>query len=230
MTWRIECGDCLELLKALPDGSVDAVVTDPPYGIDYQSARRTDRTTWKPKIANDKSPFVWFLRDAARVLVDGGRLLCFCRWDTAEAFKSAIEWSGLTLRAQIIWDRETHGMGDPRVSPSPRHDIIWYATKGRYEFQNGRPCSVVRSSRVSGGSLVHPNEKPVDLIEQLAKSYTSEGDAILDPFAGSGTTGVACVQTGRNFIGFEIDPHYCEIARKRIGEAESKSREIIYAQ
>ena len=54
--------------------------------------------------------------------------------------------------------------------------------------------------------------------------------SILDPFAGSGTTGVACVQTGRNFIGFEIDPHYCEIARKRIGEAESKSREIIYAQ
>jgi site-specific DNA-methyltransferase (adenine-specific) len=224
MAWRVECGDCLELLRQLPDGSVDVVVTDPPYGISYQSARRTDKSKWKPKIANDGKPYIWWMHDAARLLKDGGRLLCFCRWDTAEAFRLAIEWSGLTVRSQIIWDRESHGMGDPRVSPSPRHDVVWYATKGRYEFANGRPCSVVRSMRLSGSALVHPNEKPVDLMEQLIGSYSVEGETVLDPFAGSGTTGVACVQTGRNFIGFEIDPHYCEIARKRISEAEASQK------
>lgn len=211
----------MELLKALPDGSVDCVVTDPPYWISYQSARRTDKAKWKPKIANDGKPFIWWAFDAARVLNDGGRLLCFCRWDTSEAFRLAIEWSGLTLRSQIVWDRESHGMGDTRGSPSPRHDIIWYATKGRYEFMDKRPCSVVRSMRLSGQSLVHPNEKPVDLMEQLVRSYSSAEETVLDPFCGSGTTGVACVQTGRNFIGFEIDPKYCEIARKRIADADA---------
>ena len=220
MTWTIHNVDCLDFLRTLPDGSVDAVVTDPPYGMSYQSARRTDKTERFDKIANDAHPYVWFLADAARALVDGGRLLCFCRWDTAEAFRQAIEWAGLKLRSQIVWDREIHGMGDPRVSPSPRHDIIWYATKGRYEFQNGRPASVVRAARLSGDLLEHPNEKPIGLMGQLVGSYTSEGDTILDPFAGSGTTGVACIQTGRNFIGCEIDAGYAEIARRRCREAE----------
>lgn len=223
--WQIIQGDCLDVLRSMPDASVDAVVTDPPYGIDYQSARRTDESKRLPRIKNDQTPFVWFLKDAARVLRVGGRLLCFCRWDTAEAFRQAIAWSGLTIRAQIAWDREHHGMGDTRGSPSPRHDIVWYATNGRYEFASGRPSSVVRSQRISGQNLLHPNEKPVSLMASLAEHYSCGGETILDPFAGSGTTGVACVQTGRKFIGIEIDPGYCEIARKRIAEAAAKKGE-----
>ena len=215
----LHLGDCLDVLRSLPDASVDAVITDPPYGISYQSARRTDKSQWKPKIAGDSQPFIWWLCDAARILKPGGALLCFCRWDVAESFRLAIGWADLKVRSQVIWDRVVHGAGDPAVSPAPCHDMIWYATKGRRVFHGKRPKSVVRSSRLSGTALVHPNEKPLGLMIDLAESYAAPGETVLDPFMGSGTTGVACVRTGRNFVGCEIDPKYHAIAQRRINEA-----------
>jgi len=115
-----------------PRCSIGLIATDPPYGISYQSARRTDRSKWKPKIANDGQPYVWWLYDAYRLLEDGGGLLCFCRWDVQEAFRLAITWAGFSVRAQIIWDRVVHGMGDLTGTPGPQHDVIWFATKGRF--------------------------------------------------------------------------------------------------
>jgi site-specific DNA-methyltransferase (adenine-specific) len=211
--------DCLEGMKRIPAGSVDVIATDPPYGIDYQSARRTEKEKRHKKILNDKSPFIWFLYDAFKVLKDDGCILVFCRWDTQEAFKHALEWAGFTVKSQIIWDREHHGMGDLSGSPSPCHDVIWFAVKGKYKLPYKRPKDVVRSKRLSGEQLTHPNEKPVDLMEQLITSYAKEGEVVLDPFMGSGTTAIACINTGRNFIGFEIDKHYCDIANERIQKA-----------
>lgn len=216
---RVIQGDCLEVMKGIDSGSIDAVVTDPPYGISYQSARRIDKSLWKPKIAGDGAPFIWWLHDAGRVLREGGALLCFCRWDVQEAFRLAIGWAGLKVRAQIIWDRVGHGAGDPAVSPAPQHDVIWYATKGRRVFHGNRPKSVVRASRIGGASLRHPNEKPEQLMESLITSYVAPGETILEPFAGSGTTGVAAVQTGRRCILIEKDAGYVDIARKRVAEA-----------
>lgn len=117
---RLILGDCLDVLRTLEPGSVDAVVTDPPYGVSYQSARRTDKRLWKPKIANDRSPFVWWLRDAAVALAPGGCLLCFCRWDVAEAFRVAIGWAGLKVRGQIVWDRAVPRPRLVRHQRSPR--------------------------------------------------------------------------------------------------------------
>ncbi len=211
-------GDCLDVLRALPDGCVDAVITDPPYGISYQSARRIDKSQWKPKIANDDAPFVWWLFDAARVLKVGGALICFCRWDVQEAFRLSIGWAGLKVRAQVIWDRVGHGAGDPAVSPAPCHDVIWYATRGRREFHGTRPISVVRSSRLGGDALRHPNEKPEDLMRQLVRSYAAPEDLILDPFAGSGTTGIAAALEGRKCILIEKEPAYAKICRERVAK------------
>lgn len=112
-------GDSLEILPGLPAGAFDFVLADPPYGVSYQSARRTDKSLRKPKIAGDGAPFVWWLHAAFRSLRNGGGLLCFCRWDVAEAFRLAIDWSGLKVRAQVIWDRMAHGAGDTVVSPAP---------------------------------------------------------------------------------------------------------------
>lgn len=214
-------GDCLDVLRELPDGCVDAVVTDPPYGISYQSAWRTDKSQWKPKIANDDAPFVWWLHDAARALKMGGALICFCRWDVQEAFRLAIGWTGLKVRAQIIWDRVGHGAGDPAVSPAPCHDVIWYATKGRRVFHGTRPTSMVRASRLQGNALQHPNEKPLALMTSLVGSYVAPGDLVVDPFAGSGTTGasVFTVGEGRKCILIEKEPAYADICRKRVAEA-----------
>jgi DNA modification methylase len=82
MKYQLFNGDCLEELKKVADGSVDLVLTDPPYGMDYQSARRTDKHQWKPKIANDKLPFIWWIKQAAEKLKDGGALISFCRFDS----------------------------------------------------------------------------------------------------------------------------------------------------
>ena len=214
--------DCETGMRAMEPESVDCVITDPPYGIDYQSMWVKDSKKRKNKISGDKAPYIWFLRDAFRIIKDDGFILCFCRWDTAEAFRKAIEWAGFVVKSQIVWDRCAHGMGNLKSQFAPKHDLIWFATKGKYIFPGKRPPDIIHSMRVSGQSLKHPNEKPVDLLEQLILSTTQEGDVVCDPFLGSGTTGVACVKNSRNFIGFDVDANYCEIATQRIQEACKK--------
>ena len=212
-------GDCLELMKSIPDGSVDAIITDPPYGMDYQSARRSDKTQWKPKIANDKLPFIWWMLDAARVLKDGGALISFCRFDSWQAFCYAAELAGLSVKAEIVWDKMTHGTGDLRGCPGFRHEIALFATKGRFTFPGKRPQSLVAIPRVSPAALQHPNEKPIELMEWLVGHYCPEYGTVLDCFTGVSPVGVAAKNLNRKFIGIELDPDYFEIAKKRIEEA-----------
>lgn len=207
-------GDCLELMKTLPDGSVDSIITDPPYGMDYQS-NMTDKK--RPKIANDKRPFIWFLQDAFRILKDGGGMLSFTDWKNQETWRQAIELAGFKVRSQVIWNREAHGMGDLSAAFGPQHDVIWFATKGSFKFHRKRPKSVVSSLRIQGAALTHPNEKPVNLMEQLIEAVTPPNGIVLDPFMGSGSTGVAARNLNREFIGIELDESYFEIATKRIG-------------
>lgn len=214
---RLACGDCLEVLRHA--GRYDLILVDPPYGIDYQSARRTDKATWKPKIANDKLPFIWWLYDAFRGLNDGGAILCFCRWDVQEAFRLAIEWAGFEVKSQVVWDRVLHGMGDLNGTPAPQHDVIWFATKGRYKFPGARQKSIISAMRVDSESLVHPNEKPLDLLIELVEGYTAPGQTVIDNCMGSGTTLVACARLGRAGIGIERETKYFDIACRRI-EAE----------
>lgn len=209
--------DCIKGMQQMDACSVDCILTDPPYGIDYQSAWRIDTERFD-KIAGDGLPYIWWLNEAYRILKDGGTLICFCRWDVQEAFMKAIEWAGFQIKNQIIWDRVVHGLGDLKGQFAPQHDIIWFATKGDFEFQNGRPKDVLRFMRVSAEKLLHPNEKPIELIRYLVGILTRESDVVLDCFIGSGTTAVVCKQTKRNFIGFEISEEYCKIANKRLSQ------------
>ena len=223
--WCVVTGDCLDVLRTIPAGSVDAVVTDPPYGMAYQSAwryqsaRRTDKAERFDQIANDDAPFVWWLPEAMRVLKDGGSLACFCRWDSAEAFRQAIGWAGFTIGGQVVWDRMVHGMGDLTGAVAPMHDTIWFARKGRFEWPGSRLKSVLRHQRLDGEQLVHPNEKPVGLMGEIVAAMTTPEALVVDPFNGSGATGNACQQHGRRYVGIEIDEGYAAIARRRISEA-----------
>lgn len=214
--WEVIEGDALTVLRTMQDASVDAVITDPPYGIAYQSAWRIDKAARLPKIANDARPFVWWLYDAYRVTKDGGALVCFCRWDVQDAFKQAIQWAGYTVRSQVIWDRMDHGMGDLEGAFAPQHDVIWYATKGRVKLQGPRPMSVIRVRRLPADALAHPNEKPVPLMRALVRAVTKPGDLVLDCFAGTCSTGRGCLQERRRFVGIEIEPHYCNLGRERL--------------
>lgn len=213
-------GDCLHVLKTVPSGSIDAIITDPPYGISYHGTRRKDKTRWFPKIANDTAPFIWWIHEATRVLKPSGVLLCFARYDTEEAFRFAVRLAGLVPKTQMIWDKGVHGVGDCRGDVGLRHENIIFAVKGRFTFPGRRPVSIVRVQRLSSARLTHPNEKPVELLQYLVEAVTKPGDLILDPFLGSGTTAVAAKSADRRYIGIELDPTYARAARARVEAAK----------
>lgn len=224
MTVDLYLGDCLEVMKQIPDKSIDAVITDPPYGINYQSAWRTDANERFDVLSGDKSAPTEWLSNSFRVAKDTACLFCFCRWDTQQVFYDAIQSAGWNIKSQVIWYRGVHGLGDLKSQYAPMHDNVWFAIKGNYQFMHKRPKSVLRVDRLPAGDLAHPTQKPASLMKTITLDLSSEGDTILDPFMGSGTTGVACVQTGRNFIGIEIEPKYYEIAERRIHDAQQQMR------
>lgn len=213
-------GDCLEVMGEIPDGSVNVVITDPPYGIDYQSAWRTDKTLWKPKIQGDTEPFIGWADEVSRIVKNA--IYLFHRWDKQEEFIGEITKAGFSIKSQLIWDTVIHGIGDLFGAYAPQHENIIFATKNRFKFPGKRPQTIIKQRRVLPKDLLHPNEKPVALICKLIGDSTTKGDTILDFTMGSGTTGVACVQTERKFIGIEIDPKYFEIAIKRIEDAQQQ--------
>lgn len=213
-TYQVLHGDALELLRQVPDASIHAVITDPPYGVDFQS-QMTSPQRFK-KIANDKRPFIWWLHDAYRVTEEGGALLCFCDWKTEDVFKMAIETAGFTIKSQVIWHRDWHGMGDLKAAFGPDHDVVWFAVKGKFAFPGKRPKSVLSVRRTAPELIQHPNEKPFDLMKQLVESVTAPGQIVLDPFCGSGSTGEACAALNRRFIGFDLDDAYVQLSQERI--------------
>ena len=214
-------GDSLQVMRQLAPSSIDAVITDPPYGISYHGTRRKDKTRWFNKIANDTAPYIWWLHDAARVLKPGGVLLCFTRYDTEEAFRFAIRLASLEPKTQVIWDKGVHGVGDCRGDFGLRHENVIFAVKGRFAFPGKRPASVLRVPRLASARLTHPNEKPIGLMQQLVEAVTKPGDVILDPFVGSGTTAVAAKSLGRRYIGIELDAGYARSARARLAATAS---------
>jgi DNA modification methylase len=201
--YTLHHGDCLDILLTLKQGSINLVLVDPPYGIDYQSARRTDRKKWKPKIKNDKTPFLGWAKLLHSLNVPS--VICFYRWDVQEPFVTELTQAGYLVKSQIVWDKVVHGMGDLQGEFSPQHELALFARLPHYKFPNKRPSTVLTYQRVDPEKLLHPNEKPVELLEDLITSLTNDGDTVLDFTFGSCATGVACMKTGRKFIGIEKD-------------------------
>jgi uncharacterized phage-associated protein len=196
-------GDCREILPTL--GKVAAVLTDPPFGIDYRSGHSTD-ALWVGghTIANDKTTAA---RDEALALCGDAPMIVF-------GSRRAEPPAG--VRMFLTWDKgPALGMGALDLPWKPSSEEIYVIGRG---FVGARDegavlyCPPVQSMAKNG--RVHPNEKPVDLISRLLMKCPP--GIILDPFMGSGTTGVACVQLGRKFIGIELEPRYFDIAVKRI--------------
>ena len=188
---KLFCGDCFEIMKSMPDKSVDAVITDPPYP-DYY----TDEFKYKDGTID-------FLNDLN------------CR---QYVFWSANSEFPLDYSARHVWDKIT--------GAANQYDFI-YERNGykRQKVYRGHRINSTVSARFAGEVFTgHKSQKPLNVIRDLIESCTKPGDTVLDPFMGSGTTGVACVQNDRNFIGVEIDPGYFEIAKKRIHDAQQQMR------
>lgn len=234
-TARLHHGDCLEFMRSIEASSVDAVVTDPPYcsggateaakgGATHQGLRsetiRTARFAWFDSDNMTTGGLVWLLRavsvESLRILKPGGSLLVFCDWRMAFLVGPAMESGGFRLRNLIAWDKGNFGCG---TGFRPQHEMILHLTRRSPEFYAKDVGNVVRSKRVANGSKCHPTEKPVDLMQRLVNVVAPEGGVVVDPFMGSGSTGVACIKNGVNFMGCDLDPEYVEVARRRTEEA-----------
>lgn len=203
----------MEHLRRIEDGAARLVLTDPPYGIGYKS-------TLGERVANDDAPYIWWLREAWRVLAPRSALFCFCRWDVEDTFKMAIRSAGFEVRNQAVWDKQNRGMGDTRRTLAPAHEVILFAVKGDFTWPGGRPSTMFRWPRPHWKhGRTHPTEKPVGLLAELIAATTRPGDMVVDPFAGSGSTGEAAVRLGRAFWGCELDPTHARQARARLTRA-----------
>lgn len=239
-------GDCLELMKDIPDNSIDLILTDPPYG--------TTACKWDSII-----PFEPMWKQLKRIRKERTAVVLF----GSEPFSSHLRMSNIDeYRYDWVWIKNTptlfqhaknrpmqkteqisifsfYGWGhvsqmkEKRMPYNPigvTNDKIkkFHGVQGQYvgnrdnqigkEYmaQTGFPNNVLEFSRDRNG--IHPTQKPVALLEYLIKTYTNEGDVVLDFTMGSGSTGVACKNLNRKFIGIELDDNYFEIAKKRIEE------------
>jgi len=197
-------GDCLQVMPAMPDGCVDAVVTDPSYG-----TRTNQRDTWMIGEFSNVMPLV--LPMLHRVAVRDGAFYCFTSWShLADWMLRYMQY--FKLQNLLVWDKERHsGCYSPHAWQFT-WEGIFFGTRGPRAIRKYLP-DVLRSTQ-QGKRLAM--EKPVDVVEQLIEASTDEGQLILDPFCGSGTTCVAAKKLGRRFIGIEIDEGYCTIARNRV--------------
>jgi site-specific DNA-methyltransferase (adenine-specific) len=232
---KLYLGDCLEILPTLAAGSVDAVVTDPPYSSGARQANQLRSrgsmlrgekwvTEWMGTDNLSSIGFMFFMRGLGLVLFErckpGAHLYSFIDWRNYPLLSQVFESAGWRINNLIVWNKKIMGMGDGYRN---QHELIILGSKGspRGSFRHDI-ANVIDSRRVKQDN--HPTEKPISLIKIMLQVSTEEGDLVLDPFMGSGTTGVACVQTGRDFIGIEIDPTYYAIAEKRIKEAQMQLR------
>jgi DNA modification methylase len=168
-------GDCLDILPTLPEKSVDVILCDPPYGIDYQSAWRIDKSSRKPKIANDKKPFTKPIAMLSRLLKDTGCCYIFTRWDVQQVFIDEMNAHNLPVRSVIVWDKGCHSMGDLYKSYGSQYESIIFSSKENFRFPSGRPVDIIKAARVPAEQLCHPNEKPSLLLQKIIIQSVKRG-------------------------------------------------------
>jgi DNA modification methylase len=237
--YKLYAGDCLEVLKRLPEGSIDMVLCDPPYG--------TTDCKWDTVI-----PFAPFWEQLHRIAKPNAAICMF----GCEPFSSILRTSNLkSYKYDWIWHK-TQATGHLNAKKQPLREYenisVFYKSQCTYSPQisdkkkkNIRPAQRGPQPEIYGKSIqdsprsipddktyprnvlkipncnrgeagLHPTQKPVALLEYLIRTYTNEGETVLDPTMGSGSTGVACLNAGRKFIGIEREPEYMRIAEQRI--------------
>ena len=252
MSYEIRQGDCLELMKNIPDGAVDMILTDPPFGTTEDVSRKI-------------IPFKPMWEQFKRVTKHNAAVVLFSQMPFGS---DLIQSQRKLFRYEWIWEKPmATGFLNAKKMPLRCHEniLVFYRALPTYnpQWTYGKPytCEQKRVSvsygwrrcredkrktvcldgrryprdiqkfkqpMLSREESYHPQQKPIALLEYLIKTYTNEGETVLDATMGSGSTGVACVNTGRNFIGFELDEKFFEISKRRIDEAVAKREQSLF--
>jgi len=211
----LHLGDCLEYMRTLPDKSAEAVITDPPYGI---GIGRNGRIGGNGRITKVKQyiPVKW--DDIGLTNNQLSEIRRISKNQVIFGFEHLYEILGKCGSA-IVWDKKCKNGWDDSFSDA---EIAWTSYKRPTKVFRHLWMGALRGSEITSDARQHPTQKPIILMKWIIEKYTNPGDIVLDPFMGSGTTGIACVQTGRNFIGCEISEEYFKIAERRIKEAQEQ--------
>lgn len=215
--------DCIEGLGRLADDSVDCIVTDPPYGVDFVSGHREEQFD---AIANDEDEasaldlFQSTLPELHRVLKPDGHVYVFTLWRVHPQFQQLLS-GAFEIQNCLVWAKNNWGMGHIGHDYRPQHEFIIFAHGDSPRPLAEQESDLLEYARPNSTEYDHPTQKPVALIERLLSLSTDEGDTVLDPFMGSGTTAVAAIQNSRDYVGFELDEeNYRSVIERRISEAK----------
>ena len=210
----IQQGDCLELIKKVENNHIDLLLTDPPYGIDLTPQRESGKFK-NTKVINDNN-LDWleqFVDESYRVCKNAG--LVFCNWQNYDKFKQAFE-KKFIIKNLIVWNKDWFGLGN---NFRPNHEFIMLICKSNIKTKSNNLSNILKFRRMPSQRMHHSCEKPLELLKLLITELTEEQEIILDPFAGSFSTGEAAIITNRKFIGYELDEKYFEIGKNRLAEA-----------
>lgn len=204
-------GDCTEILQTLPAASAGLVITDPPYLVGYRdrsgrSVRNDDR--------DNASNVLGAFRHVYAAMKPDSVCISFYGWGMVDRFFAAWHDAGFKAVGHIVWAKE---YASRRALLDYHHEQAYVLAKGR-PARPSRPLSDVQPWEYSGNRF-HPTEKAVGILKPLIEAFSQEGELVLDPFAGSGSTLVAAAFTGRSALGIELDGTYCAHARQRLAGA-----------
>lgn len=225
-------GDCLTILPTLAAGSVDIVLTDPPFssgtrkegskGLRRSMVRSMEDDDWYSTDCLTTNGFIWLMRQCAlqwrRLLRRGGHVFVFIDWRMYPHLASAIESVDFRHKMTLVWNKTYFGMGDCFRN---QHEFILQFTFGMGRKPVRKDVGNVLSHPPVRDGL-HPNEKPVPLLKEILSAVARPGDVVLDNFMGSGATGVAAVLLGCRFVGMDVDESFVEISRDRLARSPRK--------
>jgi site-specific DNA-methyltransferase (adenine-specific) len=226
--WTINEGDCLQGLAGQADGSVDVVITDPPYEAEAHTAQRlvaraggrlkVEPLTFPPITEEQRT-------ESARHMARLTRrwILVFCQVEAAMKWRAALETAGAVYKRTCLWVKPD---GKPQYSgdrPGIGYEsIVACHAPGRSCWNGGGSHGVFIVNKGGDARTGHQTQKPLALMDVLVRLFSNPGELILDPFAGSGSTGVAAIRLGRRFLGWEMNPTYVAIAGKRLTVAREQ--------
>ena len=221
-------GECTVLLSKITDGSINSIITDPPY---FLGMTHNGQKGCFNDLAICKPFYQKLFTEYKRVLKPDGCVYFFCDW-RSYAFYYPIMNGILGVKNMLVWDKKS----GPGNFYNYQHELILFTTKrnalnvkGSYNIITGI-LSFSNGAKKTNGEKIHPTQKPIELIEKFIRDSTDSGDTVLDSFAGSGTTGVACINTGRRFIGIELDDNYFAIAKQRIETALKEKQQDLFCE
>lgn len=228
---EVYCGDALKLLKDIPNESIDLVITDPPFAIDFKEKRNNYNRKYErviegyneiPKEKYYEFSYKW-MKECYRILKITGSMYVFSGWTNLKDVLNAIDEIGFIQINHLIWKYQFGVYTERKFVTSHYHILLVVKHAKKYKFNKIEhyPEDVIVVNREYWiGKLKTPTKLPIELVKKLILFSSDEKDIILDPFLGSGTVAVAAKLLNRHFIGFEIVPEYCEFAKKRIEEIE----------